>query len=95
MIDIFDMSKFDKLMNSIFADGKGDHLMTTYNLRYFYKIFRLLVIGATITYCVAGIWFLLCMQLIKPKYNKENNYNTFIDAYDLTYEKSSKTNLEK
>jgi len=86
------MSNFDRVLQLIFKDSDNDKkLMIIFNIRYIYKIFRLLLMAVAITYFIAGFWFLVCMELIRP----HNPIDNFIDFYDLSYDESPKTSFEK
>lgn len=82
------MSKFDRLIDTILSGSKNDKLVFMFNLRYMYKILRLLFLAIVITYFVGCFWYLFCNKIsyIYPDVN-----SNFISKFDL----KELTNREK
>jgi hypothetical protein len=80
------MSRFDKMIESFFSEIKNKKLILLFNVRYFYKIFRLLSIALIMTYFVGCFWYMYC-EIFSHYYEEEN----FIKKNDL----KSKNSYEK
>lgn len=79
------INRFDRLMDSLFSKSKNDKLIVMFNLRYSYKLVRLMIVAIAITYFVGCFWYMFCDHF------KEINQYSFISKYNL----QNKTALEK
>jgi hypothetical protein len=75
--ELVNMARFDKLLDSLYSKSKGDRLMTIYNLRYTFKIIRLVIIATIITYFLGCIWYFFCDKM------SDHYPISFISKYNL------------
>lgn len=78
LIEMMDISIFDKLIESLFSGGKNDKLIIMFNLRYMYKIIRLMVMAIVITYFVGCFWYLFCSKIWDGQ-----STSSFISVFNL------------
>ena len=86
----------DKLFRDLFANKQGNSLILIFNIKYGYKIFRLMVIAVSITYIVACGWWFYISNYIK---NGSNFIvfanNTFFKDNNFNNSNSNTTNYDK
>lgn len=79
LIVLVDISRFDKFIDSLFLGKKNDKLMIMFNIRFLFKIIRLIIIAIIITYFVGCFWYLFCDKM-----------SVYYDGHDFI----NKNNLE-
>ena len=60
LIGIANYIKIDSLIERWFDSSDNNHLQIIFNIRYFYKIFRIISVAVIIGYIFGCIWFYLC-----------------------------------
>jgi hypothetical protein len=80
LFQLLDMNRFDRIIDSLFSKSRNDKLIIMYNLRFFFKIFRLIIVAVTITYFIGCVWYVFCVSMA------ESNEFNFIEAWGLDKE---------
>jgi hypothetical protein len=76
LLRLIDAKVIGKLFEDLFVNSKSNSLLIVFNLKYAYKIFRLVIIAIAITYCVACSWWFLIQEYVLPT-NENNNFIRF------------------
>jgi hypothetical protein len=74
LVRLIDAKVIDKLFEDLLSNKKSSSFLIIFNLKYMYKIIRLVIIAVAITYCVACSWWFLINRFIKGP-----DKNNFID----------------
>jgi len=62
LIKLIDVSKFQKVVNSLTSEegSRDDKIIAEYKMLYVYKVVRLIMIAIILTYFIGCFWFLFC-----------------------------------
>ncbi len=79
LIDMLDISRFNKILKSLFENSSRDErIAAQYMLRYIYKIFRLILIALIITYFVGLFWYIISDNL-----NPDDEDDTWLKSFGI------------
>jgi hypothetical protein len=78
LFELLSVARFDSLIEVVFTNIRNDKLITIYNLRYMFKIVRMIIVAAIVTFVIGCIWYIFCdkMAFSYPQ-------NNFIKRYLL------------
>ena len=91
-IQTIDVKRFDNLATSFLTkdekNNASQRLMAIFNVRYFFKIIRLMIMASILSYVLGCIWYLICLFVFKKRFNiGYPKTKTFYTEYKL-YNKS-------
>ena len=91
-IQTIDVQRFDKLATSFLTKNEKNNaskrLMVIFNVRYFFKIIRLIIMATILSYVLGCIWYLICHSIFNRRFNiGYPKTKTFYTEYKL-YNKS-------
>jgi len=78
LVDVIEHNIFENMIVSLFSSTKNDKIRILNNIRFLYKILRLITIAIMMTYFMGCFWYLFCDKM--SKYFSEND---FITVYKL------------
>ena len=94
LIQTMDVKRFDNLADSFLtsnSSGNGNkRLMLIFNMRYVFKIFRLVIIASILTYMLGCLWYFVCKKIYEDQYFVKSSKKTFFTEYSLYNQKSRK-----
>jgi hypothetical protein len=66
-IQTIDVKRFDNLMGNIITQRNKENgnkkLKLLFNIRYIFKIIRLIIMASIITYILGCLWYVYCYQI--------------------------------
>ena len=91
-VQTIDIKRFDNLATSFLTKGENENalqrLMVIFNVRYFFKIVRLLLMASLLAYVLGCIWYLICLYIFNSRFDiGYPNKNTFFTEYKI-YQKT-------
>ena len=88
-IQTIDVKRFDNLMGNIITQRNKENgnkkLKLLFNIRYIFKIIRLIIMASIITYILGCLWYVYCYQIYLYRINFNEDENSFIIKYNLLY----------
>ena len=94
LLQTMDIKRFDNLADSFLtsnSSGNGNkRLMFIFNMRYVFKIFRLVIIASILTYIFGCLWYIVCKSIYEDQAYIKSSKKTFYSEYNLYNEKSRK-----
>ena len=94
LLQTIDIKRFDNLADSFLtsnSSGNGNkRLMIIFNMRYVFKIFRLVIIASILTYLLGCIWYIYCERIYEDQTYLKSNKKTFFTEYHLYNQKPRK-----
>ena len=71
-IQTIDVKRFDNLATYFLTKGESEdaskRLNVIFNVRYFLKILRLMVMASILTYVLGCIWYLICLSIFRERF---------------------------
>ena len=91
-IQTIDVKRFDNLATSFLTKGESENaskrLMVIFNIRYFFKIIRLMIMASLLTYVLGCVWYLISLSVFKNRFNmgypEEKTFFTEYKIYQRT-----------
>lgn len=88
-IQTIDVKRFDNIASSILTKGESENasrrLVIIFNIRYFFKIIRLMIMASILTYVLGCVWYLLCLSVFENRfkmgYPEEETFFTYHKIY--------------
>jgi len=94
LLQTMDIKRFDNLADSFLtsnSSGNGNkRLMLIFNMRYVFKIFRLVIYATILTYLLGCIWYIFCKQIYEDQYYIKSSKKTFFSEYNFHNQKPRK-----
>ena len=86
-IQTIDVKRFDNLATSFLTKGESENaskrLMVIFNVRYFFKIVRLMIMASILAYVLGCIWYLICLSVFNHRFNLGEDTKTFFTEYKI------------
>ena len=91
-IQTIDVKRFDNLATSFLTKGESENaskrLMVIFNVRYFFKIVRLMIMASILAYVLGCVWYLICLNIFNNRFSiGYPESRTFFTEYKI-YQKS-------
>ena len=91
-IQTIDVKRFDNLATSFLTKGESENaskrLMVIFNVRYFFKIVRLMIMASILAYVLGCVWYLICLNIFNHRFDiGYPESKTFFTEYKI-YQKS-------
>ena len=90
-IQTIDVKRFDNLATSFLTKGESENaskrLMVIFNVRYFFKIVRLMIMASILAYVLGCIWYLICLSVFEHRLSIGEDEKTFFTEYKI-YQKT-------
>ena len=91
-IQTIDVKRFDNLATSFLTKGESENaskrLMVIFNIRYFFKIVRLMIMASILAYVLGCVWYLICLNIFNHRFDiGYPESKTFFTEYKI-YQKS-------
>ena len=71
-IQTLDVKRFDNLATTILTRGESENaskrLMFIFNIRYFFKIVRLMIMASILAYILGCVWYLICLSVFNNRF---------------------------
>ena len=91
-IQTIDVKRFDNLATTFLTKGESEdaskRINVIFNVRYFFKIVRLMIMASVLTYVLGCIWYLICLYVFdnrfKMGYPEEDTFFTQYKIYKKT-----------
>ena len=91
-IQTIDVKRFDNLATTFLTKGESEdaskRINVIFNVRYFFKIVRLMIMASVLTYVLGCIWYLICLYVFdnrfKMGYPEEGTFFTQYKIYKKT-----------
>ena len=88
-IQTIDIKRLDNLASSFLTKGESENaskrLMVIFNVRYFFKILRIMLMASILTYVLGCVWYLICLDVFynrfKMGYPEEDTFFTTYSIY--------------
>ena len=72
-IQTIDVKRFDNLATSFLTKGESENaskrLMVIFNVRYFFKIVRLMIMASILAYVLGCVWYLICLSVFNHRFS--------------------------
>ena len=72
-IQTIDVKRFDNLATSFLTKGESENaskrIMIIFNVRYFFKIIRLMIMATILAYILGCIWYLICLSVFENRFS--------------------------
>ena len=72
-IQTIDVKRFDNLATSFLTKGENEdasrRLMVIFNVRYLFKIARLMIMASLLAYVLGCVWYLICLQVFENRFS--------------------------
>ena len=72
-IQTIDVKRFDNLATSFLTKGESENaskrLMVIFNVRYFFKIVRLMIMASILAYVLGCVWYLICLSVFNNRFS--------------------------
>ena len=72
-IQTIDVKRFDTLATSFLTKGESENaskrLMVIFNVRYFFKIVRLMIMASILAYVLGCVWYLICLSIFNNRFS--------------------------
>ena len=72
-IQTIDIKRFDNLATSFLTKGENEdasrRLMVIFNVRYFFKIVRLMIMASLLAYVLGCVWYLICLSVFEHRFS--------------------------
>ena len=72
-IQTIDVKRFDNLATSFLTKGESENasrrLMVIFNVRYFFKIVRLMIMASILAYVLGCVWYLICLSVFNHRFD--------------------------
>ena len=72
-IQIIDVKRFDNLATSFLTKGENEdaskRINVIFNVRYFFKIIRLMIMASILAYVLGCVWYLICLNVFRNRFN--------------------------
>ena len=96
-IQTIDVKRFDNLATSFLTKGESENaskrLMVIFNVRYFFKIVRLMIMASILAYVLGCVWYLISLSVFNNRFSIGfPEAKTFFTEYKI-YEKTPLTKL--
>ena len=87
-IQTIDVKRFDNLATYFLTKGESEdaskRLNVIFNVRYFFKIMRLMIMASILTYVLGCIWYLICLSIFQNRFKMGYpEEGTFFTEYKL------------
>ena len=90
-IQTIDVKRFDNLATSFLTKGESENaskrIMVIFNVRYFFKIIRLMIMASLLAYVLGCVWYLICLNVFENRfymgYPEEDTFFTKYKLYKL------------
>ena len=90
-IQTIDVRRFDNLAAKFLTSGESENaskrLMIIFNIRYFFKIVRLLIMESILAYVIGCLWYLICLSVFEDRfqmgYPEENVFFIVYKVYKM------------
>ena len=91
-IQTIDVKRFDNLAASFLTKGENEdaskRINVIFNIRYFFKIIRLMIMASILAYVLGCVWYLICLYVFNNRFNMGYpEEDTFFTTYKI-YKKS-------
>jgi len=91
-IQTIDVKRFDNLATSFLTKGESENaskrIMVIFNVRYFFKIIRLMIMASILAYVLGCVWYLICLSVFHNRfdmgYPEEDTFFTKHQLYKKT-----------
>lgn len=91
-IQTIDVKRFDNIATSFLTKGESENaskrLMVIFNIRYFFKIVRLMIMASILAYVLGCVWYLICLSVFNNRfsigYPQEKTFFTEYKIYQKT-----------
>jgi hypothetical protein len=88
-IQTIDVKRFDNIATSFLTKGESENaskrLMVIFNIRYFFKIVRLMIMASILAYVLGCVWYLICLSVFNNRfsigYPQESTFFTYYKIY--------------
>jgi len=71
-IQTIDVRRFDNLASKFLTSGESENaskrLLVIFNIRYFFKIVRLLIMESILAYVLGCLWYLICLSVFEDRF---------------------------
>ena len=88
-IQTIDVKRFDNLMGNIITQRNKENgnkkLKLLFNIRYIFKIIRLIIMASIITYILGCFWYIYCYYIYLYRIDFNDDEDSFIIKYHLLY----------
>ena len=72
-IQTIDVKRFDNLATSFLTKGESEdasrRLMVIFNIRYFFKIVRLMIMASILAYVLGCVWYFICLSIFNHRFS--------------------------
>jgi len=72
-IQTIDVKRFDNIATSFLTKGESENaskrLMVIFNIRYFFKIVRLMIMASILAYVLGCVWYLICLSVFNNRFS--------------------------
>ena len=72
-IQTLDVKRFDNLATSFLTKGERENasrrLLVIFNMRYFFKIIRLMIMASILAYVLGCVWYVICLSVFNHRFN--------------------------
>jgi hypothetical protein len=87
-IQTIDVKRFDNLATSFLTKGESENaskrIMVIFNVRYFFKIIRLMIMASIVAYVLGCVWYLISLQVFQERFKMGYpEESTFFTEYKL------------
>ena len=94
-IQTIDVKRFDNLATSFLTKGESEdaskRLILIFNIRYFFKIVRLMIMSSLLAYVLGCVWYLICLSVFDHRFDIDYpEEETFFTKYKIYLKKPIK-----
>ena len=87
-IQTIDIKRLDNLASSFLTKGESENaskrLMVIFNIRYFFKILRIMLMASILTYILGCVWYLICLDVFENRFKMGYpDEGTFFTEYKI------------
>ena len=87
-LQTIDVKRFDNLASSFLTKGDSEdaskRLNVIFNIRYFFKIIRLMIMSSLVAYILGCVWYLICLKVFEHRFNVDYpDEETFFTKYKI------------